>query len=266
MSGLHVVQTGNSENPVMLFLHGFLGSAHDWDAIAEELSGAYYSLAVDLPGHGESLCAEPKAYTMEATAQAIIIMLDECCVKTCVLVGYSMGGRLALFLALRYPERFHTAVIASASPGLRTAHECTARRAHDEALADELLQVDFDVFLQRWYAQPLFQHFRNHPSFPKVYERRLINGRSNPQGLALSLRQMGTGVQSSLWEELRQLSVSTMFIVGEYDEKFTQLAQEMQTCCPAGLAIDIAIMRRVGHVVYEEDTEGFVALLHGLNL
>src|SRR3712207_1447085 len=101
----HVV-SGVARGPAILFLHGFLGSAADWRDVRAALDGLHRCLAVDLPGRGASLDpARPEAYTVEGAARMLLDLLDELNIERPVVVGYSMGGRLALYLALRNPER-----------------------------------------------------------------------------------------------------------------------------------------------------------------
>ena len=115
-----------------------------------------YCIAVDLPGHGASLGLPPDTYTIEGATRAVIRTLDDIQVSRPVVAGYSMGGRLALYLALRFPERCAGLILESASPGLESASERAARRAADESKAERLQSGDFEAFLRDWYAQPLF--------------------------------------------------------------------------------------------------------------
>src|SRR4051812_3449094 len=132
MYGLSRKLFGSPEPPDVLCLHGFMGSAADWRDVATAIGDRAFCIAPDLPGHGGSLHLTPEAYTMEGTARAVICTLDELEARRPVIVGYSMGGRLALYLALRYPERCAGLFLESASPGLESAGERAARRVADE--------------------------------------------------------------------------------------------------------------------------------------
>src|SRR5215218_1623916 len=148
--------SGDCLSPAVLFLHGFMGSSADWREVMAALGDRTFRIAMDLPGHGASLELAPDTYTVEGAARAVIRTLDGLEVVRPVVAGYSMGGRLALYLALRYPERCAGLFLESASPGLESAGERAARRAADESKAGRLESGDFDEFLQDWYRQQLF--------------------------------------------------------------------------------------------------------------
>jgi 2-succinyl-6-hydroxy-2,4-cyclohexadiene-1-carboxylate synthase len=117
----HYTVHGQRELPVVLFLHGFMGNSADFDTVMTCLANQFCCLAVDLPGHGNTIVeGEDTLYTMPQTANAIVSWLNHLNIPQCFLVGYSMGGRLALYLALHFPQRFPKVVLESASPGLRT--------------------------------------------------------------------------------------------------------------------------------------------------
>lgn len=249
----HLLETGRPDKPAILFLHGFLGSAEDWLEIMEHLASEFHCLAIDLPGHGKTvITGETEAYQMPRVAEGIVHFLQTLGIENCFLVGYSMGGRLALYLALQHPEVFRKVLLESASPGLKTEVERTARRTHDEALAQEILQMDFSVFLQRWYNLPLFEMLKVHPKFERVLARRKEN---RPEGLAHSLRQMGTGVQPSLWEKLSDAKVPLRLVVGEHDGKFVSIGKEMTDLCNTA---DLYIISNVGHTTHIENTSEFI--------
>jgi len=124
---LNCVERGRQQEPAVLFLHGFMGSSADWTGVTAALADACHSLAVDLPGHGASTGLADAFYTMEGAAKALLDLLDGRGIERCAVVGYSMGGRLALYFAMRFPERCRALFLESASPGLATAQERTAR-------------------------------------------------------------------------------------------------------------------------------------------
>ena len=115
-----------------------MGSCRDWTPIIGRLQDHFHCIAVDLPGHGQSRCDDPLQFAMPTAAAAVIELLDYLAIGAGGLVGYSMGGRLALYLAVHFPARFSHLVLESSSPGLRTAAERTTRRSWDEAMAHKL--------------------------------------------------------------------------------------------------------------------------------
>jgi 2-succinyl-6-hydroxy-2,4-cyclohexadiene-1-carboxylate synthase len=255
---------GRSDRPTILFLHGFMGDRHDFASITSLLIDQYQCLAIDLPGHGKTRVMEENGYEMALTARAIIGALDQLHISQCLLVGYSMGGRLALYLTLHFPTRFVKTVLESASPGLKTEEERKQRVQQDWQLAMELETTDFADFLTNWYEQPLFASMKhptgiseNSPTFTKILERRLQN---RPTELAKSLRNLGTGSQPSLWTELVQNQVPLLLLVGELDQKFVQINQEMQAFCSSA---QLQVMAGCGHNVHFERVQGFVESLRG---
>ncbi|WP_199248130.1 2-succinyl-6-hydroxy-2,4-cyclohexadiene-1-carboxylate synthase [[Phormidium] sp. ETS-05] len=239
--------TGSPNQPVIMFLHGFMGNSQDWENIISSLADKYRCLTLDLPGHGETkTTGGDNAYTISYTAHALIQLLDYLNIDKCFLAGYSMGGRLALYTLLHYPDRFQTALLESASPGLKTPQEQSQRRQQDAQLAQQLETGDLSEFVRKWYQQPLFATLQNHPQYAKLIQRRLQN---NPQELAKSLRMMGTGQQPSLWPQLPQNHIPLLLLAGEQDPKFIAINTEMAAACPAA---KLAIIPQAGHNIHLE--------------
>src|SRR5215211_6240852 len=139
--------SGDLRSPAVLFLHGFMGSSTDWREIMAVIGDQTFRIVADLPGHGASLRLPPDTYTIEGATRAVINTLDELEVDRPVIAGYSMGGRLALYLALRYPGRCAGLFLESTTPGLVSAGEREARRVADESKAKRLESGDFRAFL-----------------------------------------------------------------------------------------------------------------------
>ncbi|MEP0547703.1 MAG: 2-succinyl-6-hydroxy-2,4-cyclohexadiene-1-carboxylate synthase [Rhodothermales bacterium] len=246
--------TGPAEAPAVLLLHGFIGAADDWHAVAADLSDAFRCIAVDLPGHGEAVDLPDEAYTAEGTTATLMATLDALGVERCHVVGYSMGGRLALYLALRHPERCARLVLESASPGLRREAERAERRALDEDRA-VAIERDFLRFLDTWYRMPLFASLKDHPDVrAAIIERRR---RNRPDEIARSLRGFGTGQQPSLWEDLPRLAIPTLAVAGSRDRKYADLAFEMAVAGPPVMPLVV----RTGHTVHAEQPALFAALV-----
>jgi 2-succinyl-6-hydroxy-2,4-cyclohexadiene-1-carboxylate synthase len=256
MYGLSRKLFGSPENPDVLCLHGFMGSAADWQDVATAIGDRASCIALDLPGHGGSLDLTPEAYTMEGTARAVIRTLDELEARRPVIVGYSMGGRLALYLALRHPERCAGLFLESASPGLEGAEERAARRDADEEKAKQLESGDFENFLRDWYRQPLFSSLAQEGGLL----RRTIEARrrNDPSELARSLRGMGTGSQPSLWDDLEGLAVPALAVAGELDEKYAGISSRMASISPK---VEPVVVPGVGHNAHDEAPVEYVALL-----
>jgi 2-succinyl-6-hydroxy-2,4-cyclohexadiene-1-carboxylate synthase len=248
---------GNPDKPLIIFLHGFMGNIHEFDEAIKLLSDDFYYLTIDLPGHGETqVLGDDKFFNMQNTAQALIELLDKLNIPKCFLVGYSMGGRLALYLALHFPERFAKVILESASPGLATELERLERVKKDEQIARKLIRTlevgDFLNFLSHWYEQPIFGSIKNHPGYSQMIQMRLKN---NPSELAKSLRFMGTGCQPSLWEKLKDNKNPLDLLVGEKDEKFVAINIEMTKVCDF---CQLNIISNAGHNIHFEKTYEFV--------
>jgi 2-succinyl-6-hydroxy-2,4-cyclohexadiene-1-carboxylate synthase len=248
----HYTQQGNSNLPVVLFLHGFMGSSEDFEGVISQFSHEFCCLAIDLPGHGKTIVqGDDEQYRMPETARALVNWLEQLGISACSLVGYSMGGRLALYLTLEVSKRFLRTVLESASPGLKTRQEQQERLLHDQSLA-ERLEADFPAFLTNWYNQPLFQSLQQHPAFAQVQAQRSHN---RPQELAKSLRHLSTGQQPALWDALDQHPGSLLLLVGANDHKFCTINQEMVSRCRDAR---LEIIPQCGHAVHLEQPDIFV--------
>ncbi|MFN6525587.1 2-succinyl-6-hydroxy-2,4-cyclohexadiene-1-carboxylate synthase [Nostoc sp. ChiSLP03a] len=247
----------NINKPIILLLHGFMGNINEFNEAIKLLAEDFSYLTVDLPGHGKTqVLAGNQYYKIKPTAQAIINLLDELKIYKCFLVGYSMGGRLALYLALNFPERFYKVVLESASPGLPTATERLERIKLDTQIGRKLTRAfeksDFAAFLSNWYNQPIFGDIKNHPEYDRMIESRLQN---NPQELDKSLSFMGTGCQPPLWENLQYNTIPMLLLVGEYDQKFISINTEMAKMCEFA---QIKIISNAAHNIHFENTLAFV--------
>ena len=241
--------------PALLLLHGFLGSGDDWDYIASQFEPDIRVLAPDLPGHGVAVDLQPSAYTMDGAADDLIQNLDHEGIHKTMAVGYSMGGRLALHLALRHPDRVDKLVMLSASPGLRTEDERARRRDLDCQRATEI-KADLGGFLQRWYSMAPFELLDSHTREALIAKRSW----NNPAELQKSLEGMGTGAQSSHWEHLHQIRFPARAVAGARDTKFVAIANEIAEAT----VFDAVIIPDVGHALLNEGPEHITFLLREL--
>jgi 2-succinyl-6-hydroxy-2,4-cyclohexadiene-1-carboxylate synthase len=243
----HYSEFGSKDSPAVLMLHGFMGSSQDYAGIASILENDYYCIAIDLPGHGDTIVnGADNCYSMEETAASIIEFLNQKKISKCHLVSYSMGGRLGLYLVIKYPEYFDKVILESSSPGLKTEKERIERIEQDRKLAQNILDNDFKEFIEAWYRQPLFASLRrDETKLKKMMESR----RENKEGYALSLLYMGTGVQPSLWKDLKKIKSPTLLLAGELDVKFKAIAEEMVVSIPGA---NMNIFPDAGHNVHFE--------------
>jgi 2-succinyl-6-hydroxy-2,4-cyclohexadiene-1-carboxylate synthase len=222
---LHFAAEGEGETLVLL--HGFTGSAHAMAPLARELAGDHRVVSIDLLGHGLSDAPQdPARYCMESCIADVIAVLDALGAERAHLLGYSMGGRIALALAVAHPDRIASAVLIGASAGLSDPGERAERRRADEALARSIELDGVAPFVERWMALPLFATQTRLPAAIRDAARaqRLSNV---ARGLAGSLRGLGTGAQPPLHDALRHCPVPLLLLAGEHDAKFRAIAGEL---------------------------------------
>jgi 2-succinyl-6-hydroxy-2,4-cyclohexadiene-1-carboxylate synthase len=241
---LHRVFDWRGPDRVVL-VHGFTQTVRSWDPLAAVLADTFQVVRVDLPGHGGSSdvrmgFAETAAAIGEAGGRA-------------TYVGYSMGGRLCLRLAVDRPDLVQALVLVGASPGLADDGERDARRAADEALADDIERTGTAAFLVEWLGQALFRSFT--PDAADL-EGRLANP---PAGLAAALRTLGTGVQEPLWSRLAELSMPVLAVAGQDDERYARLARAMGDAI--GGDAQVVALAGAGHAAHLERPISFCRLL-----
>jgi len=208
------------ENVVLL--HGFGGTHRAWDGVVARLDQErYLPRALDLPGHGDAAEAE-RPITFASCVEHVLARSPE----RSVLGGYSLGGRIALHVALAAPERVSRLVLVSTTAGIEDASDRAERSASDHRLADELEHggwAGFDSFIERWRTQPLFA---DEPHEVGVLARE-DQRRNRPDALAAVLRGVGTGEMNPLWEMLPKLTMPVTVLVGDLDAKFQALGKRM---------------------------------------
>ncbi|MEN8447416.1 MAG: 2-succinyl-6-hydroxy-2,4-cyclohexadiene-1-carboxylate synthase [Cyanobacteria bacterium J06555_13] len=246
---LHYVTKGNSNKPPLLLLHGFLGSHQDFAEIVDILSQHFYCILPDLPGHGGTR-SHPNSYTFPKTAESLLALLRHLCISKTHLLGYSMGGRLALYLVCKFPDYFLRVMLESASPGLRTAEERKERRERDGAIAHQITTTPLPAFLTQWYRNPLFASLQNHPNaYATMYHRRKNNSFSE---LAQALQGLGAGQQPSLWQSLTDTAWPLLLLVGALDPKFVAISSDMITLAADNPFIEQVIVKNCGHNIHLE--------------
>ncbi len=251
VNALKFAYTESPGAPVILYLHGFMGCKEDWEEVVSITGDRFSHLRIDIPGRIPSGFTDSD-YTMPGCGQLVAGLLNDLGVGQCHIVGYSMGGRLALYFAVHHADRVGGIVIESGSPGLRTEREQNERIHRDRQLAEAIIQGDLESFVSTWYAQPLFAEMdQTSDRFKRLLERRLTSDRIE---LAKSLRYMGTGVQPSLWKRLPTVSSHLLFLTGEKDAKFRAIGAETADLCPRG---ELAIIAGAGHNIHFEQPEEY---------
>ncbi|SMO89808.1 2-succinyl-6-hydroxy-2,4-cyclohexadiene-1-carboxylate synthase [Melghirimyces algeriensis] len=263
VNGIQYHLAVKGEGPPLLLLHGFTGSLNTFAPFVPSWSRSHRVIRLDLIGHGQTDAPQiPDRYTMEEVGKDLRVILDQLEIKRTHILGYSMGGRLALSFALMYPERVESLLLESSSPGLRTEAERRARRKQDASLADWIEREGMEAFVRYWEGIPLFstqkrlsERVRRH-----IREERLAN---RAEGLAGSLRGMGTGRQPSWWDHLQCVKQPVALITGEEDQKFCRIADAMEQGFPFARQWRVS---RAGHAVHVEQPHIFDKIVKGFLL
>jgi len=223
----------------VVLLHGFTHTGASWEPVIAALGESYRALALDIRGHGAASGLEP------VTLEAVLDDLAVSAPARFTLAGYSMGGRLALHAALAMPDRVERLVLIGASPGIADPREREARRTADDQLAGQIERSSIEEFAQRWAQTPVLEGLPEEVA-ARAHDDRL---RSTPAGLARALRGLGTGSLPPLWERLGELAMPVTLVVGERDQKFTAIAQQMAPAIPAAGPV---VVPEAGHAVHLE--------------
>jgi len=259
VNGIRLGVVCQGQGPTLVMLHGFTGSAAGWGSHLDALAArGWRVIALDLPGHGRSDApADAQCYTIENCQGYILAALQEPGVNRgeAVLLGYSMGGRIALYTA--FSGFFRALILESASPGLEDQASRQQRRASDEALAASIERDGIQAFVDRWEKLPLFASQNTlPPEAREALRRQRLNNRAS--GLAQSLRGVGTGVQPSLHARLPTLRIPVLLVAGELDTKFTAIARSMAGALPQS---QLCIVPGAGHAVHLERPEEFDSIV-----
>lgn len=219
----------------LVLVHGFTQTGRSWLPIARQLADRYHVSAVDAPGHGGSADVDtdlPDGAALLGAAGG-----------RATYVGYSMGGRLCLHLALAHAALVERLVLVGATPGLSDPAERAARRRSDEQLAEDLERDGVEAFLDPWLSNPMFAGLPDDPA------DRADRGGNTAAGLASSLRRCGTGTQADLWPEIGRITCPTLLITGERDHKFTEIARRMKSAMPRA---ELVVVPGAGHAAHLE--------------
>ncbi|MCW1966917.1 MAG: 2-succinyl-6-hydroxy-2,4-cyclohexadiene-1-carboxylate synthase [Anaerolineae bacterium] len=251
VNDIHYYLEIEGEGEPLLLLHGFTGSVRSWDEIRALLKTQFRLIAVDLLGHGQStLPSSADRCAMPAACDDLRALLAALGLASAHVLGYSMGGRLALGFALLHPHCVRSLTVISGSPGLATEAERAARRASDDALAQRIERNGIAAFVAEWEKLPLWRgQTLSENAAAKLRAERM---RNQPSGLAHSLRGMGTGAQPSFWHRLGELAMPVLWLAGERDAKFVEIAQQMHTALPASRCI---IAANAGHALHLEQPQ-----------
>ena len=253
----YMIANPDGDETVVL-LHGFTGSTKSWHEVIEHLPSDIRIIAVDLTGHGKSSVRIPvERYQMEEQVKDLKSLFDYLDLTSFTLIGYSMGGRIALGFACTYPHQLSKLLLESASPGIEDSRDRLLRIKADEQLAMKIENEGLVAFVDFWEEIPLFQS-QNQLSEKKKLEIRRERLDQDAIGLATSLRGIGTGQQPSFWMQLPELPMPVVCITGEYDEKFKNIATRMSSLLKNGQHLEVL---GVGHAIHVENPVQFATII-----
>ena len=242
----------------VVLLHGFTGSKASWAHVRAALRPSVRVIAIDLPGHGGTrMDGRVFDYSLERTAAAVLEALDAIGVSRFALIGYSMGGRVALQIALAHGARVERLALESASAGLATGAARQRRRRADEALATSIETAGIVAFVRRWEELPLLRSLAAAPARTRraLRRQRLCCA---PAGLAASLRGMGTGVQPWLGDRLETLAMPVVLVAGALDRKFSCIARQLAQRLPQAR---VEVIKGAGHMPHAERPVRFLRVI-----
>lgn len=251
------LKLGDPRLPRLVFLHGFLGRGADWEPVAATLAGRYHCILPDLPGHGANthLPLEiPLSY--ESVAQGLQTTLADGDRRPVILAGYSLGGRIALYASLRFPDFVRALVLESTSPGIADPAARQERVRADERRAEDIASFGMRAFIDDWYRQPLFRSFQHRPALlEQIRQSRQDN---DPTWMAKVIRELSPGCQPFLGDRLSELNIPTLLLAGSLDEKYAVALREMVIRIPRARGL---VLPRAGHTIHAERPVRFSQIL-----
>ena len=249
---INVEELGEGE-PVVL-LHGFMGSSKTWQGFDIKLSAHFRILNIDIIGHGETdKPGNVAPYFMEEFAQDLVEVLKLREISQAHWIGYSMGGRLALFMAGTHTEYVKKVAVIGASPGIENSGERESRVKHDTNLAKKIEDDGIPEFIKFWEQLPLFE---SQLHLPQSSQKRIRAGRlmNTEIGLANSLRGMGTGQQPYVLDQLQQANKPLLLLAGSKDQKFIEIAKSLEKSVPNAETFTIPNAGHAAHLENQKDS------------
>lgn len=242
--------------PNLVLLHGFMGSGENFAHLIPGLKSFCNPITIDLLGHGRTDGAELhyRFSTKEQVADVTKLISEQLDVPL-YLYGYSMGGRLALQLALHRPDLYRGLILESATFGIEGETERQARQSLDARRSDAITG-NFEGFLEDWKNMPLFASSTADPDLLKRTER--IQQEQNPFWLANALQGFGTGTMPCVRDRLKDLAIPVQLIAGERDSKFVHINRQMEREIPDA---QLQLVKDAGHRVHLEQPEKLLAVI-----
>lgn len=245
--------------PTIVFIHGFTGSSSDWLEILPKIDNHFSTIAIDLIGHGKSSSPHnSELYEINSLNKQIKKIIEVFQLDKVIVVGYSMGGRVALNFANEYPNFVKGLILESTSAGILDAKERNERYQSDLLLSEKIIDEDVEKFVDYWINLPLFSSQRSLPK-EKLNDIRLAKLNNNPTGLSNSLIGCSTGKMQPLYNRLQFFNFPVLLISGEKDTKYCEINSEMNNLFPLS---EHVIVKGAGHNIHLELPSEFVILVN----
>jgi len=253
---LHYVEHG-SGSPVLI-LHGFAGSSAGMTQIIDPLAESHRVVALDLVGHGEShLPGSAAECSMESVVRDVDRLVEGLALAPVHVVGYSMGGRVALSYAVAQGGQVASVTAIGASPGIADPGERADRVAADATLADQIQRKGIVWFVDYWSTLPILQPGAKAgaAAAESLRRARLAN---DPTSLARVLRGLGAGSMPPLHDLLTHVELPALLIAGESDPKFRDIAEVLAAAMPRARAV---VVEGAGHAVHLDNPSGLASVI-----
>jgi 2-succinyl-6-hydroxy-2,4-cyclohexadiene-1-carboxylate synthase len=240
--------------PVLLMLHGFMGTQHVFDPYIEQLSEFCNPLTIDLAGHGKTITPDnTELFTAERQTRQIISVINRLSFEVLYLFGYSMGGRLAFQLVAHQPDMFTGAIVESSHCGTDSKKARKQRIRMDQKRA-KMIETDYTSFLNEWQDMPLFAHTPG--GFRKVYYE--IMSSQKPELMSASLKGFGAGVMPPVCRQISNVKIPLQLIAGERDKKYVKLMAEISANHPNS---NFTIAENAGHRVHTDRPDEWIGAI-----
>jgi len=240
----------------VLFLHGFTGSSQSWKHIRKDMSCS--SFAIDIPGHGKSTFNNiNKEYNYKDFRAELYLILQTLNLKKIHLCGYSMGGRIAISFAQKYPELIESLILESSSLGIVNAEDKDNQLSVDCKISEKI-NNSLESFIDEWSLMDLFKH-QKYRSEENYQSQKLIRLSHKKEQLAKSLLSFSKGSMPAFQESFNLFDFPIYLINGHDDTKYIKLNRDMMKI---NKSCKQFIIDKASHNTHLENSDMFTDILN----
>ena len=255
---IEVLKELDSNKDTILFLHGFMGCAEDWFPVFEQLPDKYNYAALDIVGHGKSDApGNLSHYNVDSIISQIKFVKDHLTSKKIILLGYSMGGRIALSYAAFHPDDLKGLILESSSAGIKNDEERQKRYEEDLKLAEYIDSHSLEDFVEMWSDREMFNTQRRF-SNDKLKKLKKKKSSGSKIGYANSLRGFSTGIMPPVHDKLKKIPIKILLITGDLDSKFTGINARL---VKRFFKAKHKVVRNSGHNTHLEESKRFIEIV-----